>query len=360
MSLSQGIKAIQPSASPNKPYIFGFLTARSAAGDTLVEAWNGSSAAASVFEIDKDGIVDATTFRVEKDGGTFFSLKDTTAGQLNELNAGFNTDGTEAYFRPAPAGTPATDRDFYFDFDGDYWRLDGDIMVDGVVYAEGSLAMTGDLSLAAGTEASPSLDFSGDNNTGLYRIGADNIGVSLGGTKYVDLSTARADFSMPVQVTTDTDLAIKFVGSPTNNIHEIGANTTDGADDQGVRIEGGGGSLVGRGASVTVFGNEHAVDPGQVNIRTGDAAETGDGIVLSTSADIRLINCDKVELDGDLDHDGANIGFFGVAPAARAAAYTPSNVTPDRSFDADTVLVAELADVVGTLIADLQLYGLLQ
>ncbi len=36
------------------------------------------------------------------------------------------------------------------------------------------------------------------------------------------------------------------------------------------------------------------------------------------------------------------------------AAYTPTNVTTDRAFDADTVLVAELADVVGTLIADLQ------
>lgn len=36
-------------------------------------------------------------------------------------------------------------------------------------------------------------------------------------------------------------------------------------------------------------------------------------------------------------------------------AYTPTNVTPDRAFDADTVAVAELADIVGTLIADLQL-----
>jgi hypothetical protein len=30
-----------------------------------------------------------------------------------------------------------------------------------------------------------------------------------------------------------------------------------------------------------------------------------------------------------------------------------TNVTPDRAFNADTVAVAELADVVGTLIADL-------
>lgn len=38
--------------------------------------------------------------------------------------------------------------------------------------------------------------------------------------------------------------------------------------------------------------------------------------------------------------------------------YTPTNVTTDRSFDADTVLIAELADVVGTLIADLQTVGI--
>jgi hypothetical protein len=39
--------------------------------------------------------------------------------------------------------------------------------------------------------------------------------------------------------------------------------------------------------------------------------------------------------------------------------YTPTNVTTDRAFDADTVTVAELADVVGTLIADLKKKGLL-
>lgn len=41
-----------------------------------------------------------------------------------------------------------------------------------------------------------------------------------------------------------------------------------------------------------------------------------------------------------------------------AAAYTPTNVTTDRAFDADTVAVAELADVVGTLIADLKAKGI--
>ena len=43
----------------------------------------------------------------------------------------------------------------------------------------------------------------------------------------------------------------------------------------------------------------------------------------------------------------------------KTGTYTPTNVTADRSFDADTVAIAELADVVGTLIADLQLTGLI-
>ena len=38
---------------------------------------------------------------------------------------------------------------------------------------------------------------------------------------------------------------------------------------------------------------------------------------------------------------------------AAAKTYTIDNDTPDRAFDADTVAVAELADVVATLIADL-------
>lgn len=40
--------------------------------------------------------------------------------------------------------------------------------------------------------------------------------------------------------------------------------------------------------------------------------------------------------------------------------YTATNVTTDRAFDADTVAVAELADVVGTLIADLRAAGIVK
>ena len=40
--------------------------------------------------------------------------------------------------------------------------------------------------------------------------------------------------------------------------------------------------------------------------------------------------------------------------------YSPTNVTTDRAYDANSTNVAELADVLGTLIADLQAQGLIK
>lgn len=42
-----------------------------------------------------------------------------------------------------------------------------------------------------------------------------------------------------------------------------------------------------------------------------------------------------------------------------SAAYTPTNVTTDRSYDADVTTLDELSDVVGSIIADLQAKGIL-
>lgn len=67
----------------------------------------------------------------------------------------------------------------------------------------------------------------------------------------------------------------------------------------------------------------------------------------------------EVEIDGALNHDGALVGFRGSAPVALSAAYVPTNVTTDRVYDANATTIDELADVLGTLIADLQLQGLL-
>ena len=43
--------------------------------------------------------------------------------------------------------------------------------------------------------------------------------------------------------------------------------------------------------------------------------------------------------------------------AGSASTYTASNVTPDRTFDANATSLDELADVLGTLISDLRTTG---
>jgi|TARA_R110002020_G_scaffold48763_8_gene139009 hypothetical protein len=45
--------------------------------------------------------------------------------------------------------------------------------------------------------------------------------------------------------------------------------------------------------------------------------------------------------------------------AANSSTYTMTNVTTDRTLDADSTTTAELADVLGTLITDLKNRGVL-
>ena len=51
--------------------------------------------------------------------------------------------------------------------------------------------------------------------------------------------------------------------------------------------------------------------------------------------------------------DGTDLILFALFPAAPTA-YTATNVTTDRAFDANATTLDELADVLGTLIADLR------
>ncbi len=81
-------------------------------------------------------------------------------------------------------------------------------------------------------------------------------------------------------------------------------------------------------------------------------------VYIGTTGDNDMLLND-IEIDGALNHDGATVGFYGTAPAAKSAAYTPTNVTTDRAYDANATTVDELADVLGTLIADLQSVGLI-
>lgn len=68
----------------------------------------------------------------------------------------------------------------------------------------------------------------------------------------------------------------------------------------------------------------------------------------------------KAEINGELDHNGATLGFYGVTPVTRRTGYTTfTNLTTDRTCDANATSVAELADILGTLIEDLKATGII-
>ena len=54
-----------------------------------------------------------------------------------------------------------------------------------------------------------------------------------------------------------------------------------------------------------------------------------------------------------------NLGFYNTVPQAQSTGWNVTNVTPDKGYDANATTVAELADVLGTLINDLKTYGLI-
>lgn len=88
------------------------------------------------------------------------------------------------------------------------------------------------------------------------------------------------------------------------------------------------------------------------NGQAADASHKG----YLTAADWSTFNS-KLTPSGSVGLINTALGFFSATPVAQPT-YVASNVTTARSYDANNTTLDELADVVGTLIADLRLYGL--
>lgn len=81
---------------------------------------------------------------------------------------------------------------------------------------------------------------------------------------------------------------------------------------------------------------------------------------ISHTGDAPSVFGGDVEIDGALNHDGTTLGFYGTTPTTRATGYTTfANLTTDRTCNANATTVAELADILGTLIEDLKATGII-
>src|SRR3989339_1374630 len=88
-------------------------------------------------------------------------------------------------------------------------EVDGDIFVDGTLYAgaisynsasvSGNFEVGGTLQLADGSAANPSATFTNDLDTGLFRIGSNNLGFTTGGVQRLNISDNGASISVPFE-----------------------------------------------------------------------------------------------------------------------------------------------------------------
>lgn len=76
-----------------------------------------------------------------------------------------------------------------------------------------------------GSASTPSIGFVSDTNTGFYRIGADNVGLALNGTKYVDWATTGTAFVAPVNARVSSSsetTGTLTIASANDEIHATG------------------------------------------------------------------------------------------------------------------------------------------
>ena len=98
----------------------------------------------------------------------------------------------------------------------------------------GKGGMTATFKIADGEAAAPGIAFTGDTNTGLYRIGADNVGLSVGGTKVLDASATAVASAQPVKLPDGTAAApaLTFTSDPNSGLYSAGA------DQVGIAVNG--------------------------------------------------------------------------------------------------------------------------
>ena len=187
---------------------------------------------------------------------------------------------------------------------------------------------------------SPSASSGADNKA--YGFRASNLTIGNANGSWAEVATAYFPGADRVLTSFKSDVLATVIIEPPTGCNKKQDGATD-VDQVGLLIRQ-------RAAEGTAPTNRIGIDIAAQNTGTNRYS-------IRTATDQCLFG-GKVEVDGDLDHDGTNVGFYGVAPAARSAAYTPTNVTTDRAYDANATTLNEIADVLGTLIADLQSVGL--
>ncbi|MHA2068167.1 MAG: hypothetical protein ACXABY_27715, partial [Candidatus Thorarchaeota archaeon] len=135
-------------------------------------------------------------------------------------------------------------------------------------------------------------------------------------------------------ITNQAFLICSGVSAATN---KIGISLQGDGVDFGIGFGAAGATIGSEDAVVYWDGNDLIIDP--------DYGSSGSGTVLVGATGDDDMKLNDIEIDGTLNHDGTNVGFYGVAPVVRAAAYTQTYATATRTHSTPTAVT--LTDSTG-------------
>lgn len=194
------------------------------------------------------------------------------------------------------------------------------ICKDGQTATTGRIPFAFGIGVADGTVGAPGINFSSDTNSGIYRIGADNIGVAVNGAKVLDIATTGLAVTGTL---THTGVAL----APDGSVSAPGYAFTNDTDCGIYRIGANNLGFTINGAKILDFS-------------TSGLGVVGTGVVTSTSASALTVGANGatnpvLKVDASASSVATGISLTGAAAASRAAiAVVSSGTNEGLSIDA--------------------------
>lgn len=243
-----------------------------------VQANGTQSSSPDVFVVEANGGTDL--FTVEADGDIGIFTSNATIHPMGNGTTDTGADTKRLFF--AGGGDNSDSRGSYVEVNGNEGPNTGALNLWAGNVAGGNINMvtngstrisvntSGQLRAHTSSVSAPAFTFNGDENTGIYSGGSEEIGITTNGS---------AD--------------VRFAGDMffIKNGFTIRANTSDGSDNDSIAIAGGGDSGTGRGGYVQMWGNQ-GTDAGDVVISAGVTSEAADAEVK-----IRTNGSDRLTVD---------------------------------------------------------------
>jgi len=262
----------------------------------------------------------------------------------------------------------------------------GSLFVGGTNVASGGIATTmlisSSLSASANSDVLVGLEINPTFTNGAF-TGVKNNWINLVGNASVNFTNQlylkRGDVdvlfasSAETQLKTVSSLApLKFFVGSTSQYAQFFATTgnltlQNGGTftDAGFRLDVSGSARITNGLTVTGSISTSTNTTGQSTLGTGLVVNNtaGSSTINDFQVKSQLYNAIYVSSSADsiglMSNASGKLGFFGATPTTQSAGWSVANYLVSKSFDANTVTLEQLADVVGTILTELKNKGLL-